>query len=160
VSKAIPLPVKIITWIFTSSLMFYISFCAWIVISSPQLNATIWPALLIMIFGLVLETAADEQKQRAKAADKDSWCETGLYRRIRHPNFLGEMIFHAGLYWAVISAATQWDMYILGAFGSVWLVILMSTEAVTYDRNHAQHHGESERYAAWLARTGLLWPKL
>ena len=158
-SKAIPLPVKIITWVFTGSLMFYISFSAWVAASSVQIATTIWPAMLVMVFGLVFETIADQQKQSAKAVNKDSWCETGLYRRIRHPNFLGEIIFHLGLYWAMVSAASQAYMYVLGAFGMSWLIILMSSEAVTYDRNQQQRHDQSERYAAWRARTGLLWPK-
>jgi steroid 5-alpha reductase family enzyme len=158
--KWIPLPVKIITWFFTSSLMFYIAFNSWIVTTSEHVHTTIWAALLVMIAGLAIETIADNQKQRFKQTDKEGLCRTGLYRRVRYPNYLGEIIFHLGLYWAMVSATDQIYPLVLGSFGTGWVVILMCDEAVTRDRTKLAKAEENDPFNDYRKNTGLLLPML
>ena len=109
--------------------MFFLLFNLWVVVASSAIAVTIWPALGLMIFGLALEAIADDQKQRAKRADRDAFCYAGLYRKIRHPNYLGEMIFHVGLYCAMVSATDAVYPLLLGAFGTGWVLLLMTRES-------------------------------
>jgi steroid 5-alpha reductase family enzyme len=158
--KRIPAPIKVITWLFTSSLMFFISFNSWIVASSEHAHTTIWPALAVMIAGLTIETVADNHKQRFKQSDKDALCQTGLYRTIRYPNYLGEIIFHLGLYWAMASATDQLYPLVLGSFGTGWIVLLMCDEAVTRDRVKRALTDNNDSFNEYWKKTGLLLPKL
>jgi steroid 5-alpha reductase family enzyme len=112
-----------------------------------------------MVIGLALETIADDQKQRAKNVDKDAFCYTGLYRKIRHPNFLGEILFHIGLYCTMVAATGQFYTLIIGAYGTGWLLMLMSNEAALNDRKQQARHGDTQRYAEYRRSTGLLWPR-
>lgn len=65
------------------------------------------------LFGLGLETLADRQLARFKAqAPHDAICETGLWGVMRHPNYLGEIIFWWGVW--VIAAPTA-EIWIIGA---------------------------------------------
>ena len=158
--KAIPVPIKVITWLFTSSLMFFISFNSWVVASSGHIHTTVWAALAVMIAGLALETIADNHKQRFKKSDKEGLCQTGLYRSIRYPNYLGEIVFHLGLYGALVSATDQIYPLILGSFGTGWILILMCDEAVTRDRTKQAQLDASNAFHDYRRSTGLLLPKI
>ena len=49
--------------------------------------------VIIMATGLVLETTADLQKSAAKKVNPKRFVDTGLYKLVRCPNYLGEMTF-------------------------------------------------------------------
>jgi steroid 5-alpha reductase family enzyme len=156
----IPLPIKVLTWLFTSSLMFYISFNSWIVATSTGIHATIWAALAVMVAGLVIEAVADKQKQEFKRTNNEALCQSGLYRTIRYPNYLGEIIFHLGLYGAMASATDQTFPLILGSLGTGWVVILMCDEAVARDRTKRTQLDEDDVFHEYRGKTGLLLPRM
>jgi steroid 5-alpha reductase family enzyme len=159
-SQAIPLPGKLVIWLFASMIMFFLSFNTWVVASSNVIHAAAWPAIMLMAAGLALEAIADDQKQRAKKANKNALCSTGLYMRIRHPNFLGEMIFHIGLYAAMAAMTDVVYTLILGSLGTGWVLILMTDRALVYDRTQQETYGATEEFAEYRRNTGLLWPKM
>ena len=158
-SKTMPMPVKIITWLFMSSFMFYVAFNAWIVAIGDIIELTVWPAILTMVAGLLIETIADNQKQRCKNENKDAFCSTGLYKLIRHPNYLGEIFFHIGLYWAMMSATDQIYPLILGGFSTGWILLLMSYQAMMFDKKQQDQHGDAEPFIEYRRKTGRLLPK-
>ena len=49
--------------------------------------------LAVSVFGLAFETAADIQKNAAKRRNPRRFVDTGLFRIVRCPNYLGEMLF-------------------------------------------------------------------
>ena len=49
--------------------------------------------LCISFVGVLLETIADIQKNNAKKKNPGRFVDTGLYKLVRCPNYLGEMIF-------------------------------------------------------------------
>jgi len=159
-SKTIPILVKIITWLFMSSLMFYVAFNAWIVATGDIPEAIVWPAVLTMIAGLLIETIADNQKQNSKNQNKDAFCSTGLYEIVRHPNYLGEIIFHVGFYWAMMSATDLIYPLILGGFATGWILLLMSYQAMVHDQKQQERHGDAELFVEYRRKTGRLLPKL
>ena len=71
----------------------------------------------VMAFGIVFESASDWQKSKAKAVNPKRFCDTGLFRIVRCPNYLGELIFWTGVLISglnVLSGAGQWLMALLG----------------------------------------------
>lgn len=54
--------------------------------------------LVVSAMGLVLETTADLQKNRAKKANPKRFVDTGLFRLVRCPNYFGEMVFWTGVF--------------------------------------------------------------
>lgn len=66
----------------------------------------------VAVIGLILESVADHQKYVFKSANKDCMMTSGLWKHIRHPNYLGELIF-----W--------WSIFLFALFidGPVWLIV-------------------------------------
>ena len=52
----------------------------------------------ISLGGLILEAAADRQKSAQKAVNPNMVATQGLYRLVRCPNYLGEIIFWTGVF--------------------------------------------------------------
>lgn len=65
-----------------------------------------WIGTVIALSGLVLETVADHQLDDFKrTASPGDLCTNGLRAYVRHPNYLGEMVFWSGVALIAIDAA-------------------------------------------------------
>ena len=93
--------------------------------------------LSLISLGAVLQAAADHQKQSHKAAHgPDSFCKDGVYRICRHPNYLGEIIFHLGVLisgYSLFSSIPRWLI-----IGSVPLLMVPMMFSMTYERSSKQ----------------------
>ena len=81
--------------------------------------------IIIMAAGLVTETSADVQKSLAKRERPGRFVDTGLYRIVRCPNYLGEMIFGTGVFLTGIGSNTgawQWTAALLGYIGIIYVM--------------------------------------
>lgn len=78
-----------------------------------------------MLFGVILESAADLQKNAAKKVNPRRFVDTGLYRSVRCPNYLGEMIFWTGVLISGIgdiNGVGQWIVVLIGYVGIIYIV--------------------------------------
>ena len=91
----------------------------------------------LVALGAVLQATADLQKQRHKAVHgPESYCRDGVYRLCRHPNYLGEIIYHLGVFvsgYSLFSSLPRWLLV-----GSVPLLMLPMMVSVTYSRSYKQ----------------------
>ena len=95
--------------------------------------------LSLISLGAVLQAAADHQKQSHKAVHgPDSFCKDGVYRICRHPNYLGEIIFHLGVLisgYSLFSSIPRWLI-----MGSVPLLMVPMMVFVTKDMADKQEN--------------------
>ncbi|KAH0875816.1 hypothetical protein HID58_073178 [Brassica napus] len=73
------------------------------------------------VFGFLIEAAADQQKLSFKSApeNRGKWCDAGLWRYSRHPNYFGEMLLWWGIFVAT-SPVLEGAEYLV-IFGPVFL---------------------------------------
>ena len=103
---------------------------------------------VIFAVGLTLMLGADAQKHATLAA-RPGLITTGFYARMRHPNYLGEMLIYASFALLV----RHWIPWAILAF--VWTFVFMT--------NIAAQEVSLSRYPEWpayKARTGLLVPRV
>ncbi|XP_023001102.1 uncharacterized protein LOC111495346 isoform X1 [Cucurbita maxima] len=83
---------------------------------NPSLRAADVIGWIIWLVGVVIETTADQQKLAFKNSpeNRGKWCDVGLWKVSRHPNYFGEIF----LWWGIFVASTP----VLE--GIEWLVIL------------------------------------
>lgn len=113
---------------------------------------------VIMALALVLESVADKQKSDAKKKNPNRVCSTGLYKIVRCPNYLGEVLFWTGVLLSGIGAlkgAVQWAIAILGY---LLLVYVMFSGAKRLEGRQNKSYGDDPDYQAYVEKTPILLP--
>jgi len=111
---------------------------------APALMAA---CVVIFAIGLTLMVGADAQKNATLAA-RPGLITGGFYARMRHPNYLGEMLIYASFALMV----RHWIPWAILAF--IWTSVFI-TNIAAQEVSLSRHPG----WAAYKARTGLLLPR-
>ncbi|MCD7826051.1 MAG: DUF1295 domain-containing protein [Clostridiaceae bacterium] len=113
--------------------------------------------ILIMILGIIFESAADMQKQAAKKINPKRFCDTGLYKIVRCPNYLGEMIFWTGVFvsGASILQGWQWCLALIGYLG---IIYVMFSGARRLELRQNRTYGEDPEYQKYVKTVPILLP--
>lgn len=135
---------------------------AWVLVLGPywlapvlivvnRVEAPTWllgAAILVYAIGVVLMTASDAQKYFVLRARRGLIID-GFFARVRHPNYLGEMM----LYGAFAALTMHWAPWLILIW--VWLGVFVP--------NMLRKEASMSRYPEWrayVARTGFLLPRL
>lgn len=107
--------------------------------------------------GFLLETIADQQKKAAKAKNPHRFVDTGLYRMVRCPNYLGELVLWTGVLIVGIGSLTvgQWVMAILGYIG---IVYVMFSGARRLELRQNRTYGDDPEYRKYSTTVPILLP--
>lgn len=114
--------------------------------------------LAVMCLGLLLEAAADWQKAAFKKKHPDTFCNIGLYRFSRCPNYLGEIVFWIGNFTAGIVVFSSWLHWITSAFGFVCIVLIMLGSTKRLEANQKERYGSKPEFKEYAKSTPVLFP--
>lgn len=156
--QQLPLFVKILMWLFVSWLMFFHSFASYYIASIDSLSAWVWPAVAVMWLGLIIEAVADHQKQQAKQQQPQRYCDSGLFRYSRHPNYFGEILFVVGMYLAGAACFNAGFQFLAALLTPLWIVILMIWSAANSDQRQRERYGDNTEFKDYSNRVPVLWP--
>ena len=127
--KSVPFGVKIAIWV-TCALLYVtqVSGVFYRLVNKTEDNYWVYIGAAVMALGLVLESVADIQKNKAKKVNPKRFVDTGLYRLVRCPNYLGEMIFWTGVVLSGIGAVAGWQ-WVIVAIGYIGIIFVMFSGA-------------------------------
>lgn len=114
--------------------------------------------IAIMALGLVIEVVADVQKTAAKKKDPQRFCDTGLYRFCRYPNYFGEMLVWTGNLIAGASLLDNWLPWLLAALGYISIILIMLGSGRRFEAKQAARYGDIPEFRSYVARTPVLLP--
>lgn len=113
---------------------------------------------IIMLLGIILESLADFQKSKAKKANPNRFCDSGLYKIVRCPNYLGEVVFWTGVFVSGINIyASAWQ-WIAALFGYLCIVYIMFGGARRLEIRQNKNYGADPEYQAYVKKTPILLP--
>ena len=112
----------------------------------------------IMALGILLESTADMQKSAAKKKNPNRFCDSGLYRIVRCPNYLGEVLFWTGVFVSGINIYASVWQWIAAAFGYVCIVYIMFGGARRLELRQNRNYGEDPEYQSYVKKTPILIP--
>lgn len=163
--KKMPIFVKITIWL--SVVVLYVaetSPVAYRAIQGSVYSSTnsvldlIFPIVgaVIMATALTIETLADHQKSQAKKVNPRRFVDTGLYRYVRCPNYLGEILFWTGVFVSGINVYTYWWQWVIAIFGYLCLIYVMLSGAKRLDKRQTKNYGEDPEFQAYVKKTPIL----
>ena len=115
---------------------------------------------VISIFGLILESVADKQKSAQKKENPNSVATKGLYKIVRCPNYLGEIIFWTGVFIAGFNAYQTIGQWITAILAYVCIVFIMFNGAQRLEKRQMARYGKDEEYNNYANKTPIIIPLL
>jgi len=126
--------------------------------AAARVGPAFYAAMGVFACGLACEALADHQKMAFKASspgNKERWCDVGLWRYSRHPNYWGEMLVWWSLWAAAGRAVPRWSVASpLMVCGLLMFVSGVPLIEQKYDAKFAKN-AEYQRYKA---STNLIVP--
>ncbi|MFK7975879.1 MAG: DUF1295 domain-containing protein [Halioglobus sp.] len=116
-------------------------------------------AVAVFLGGFVLETLADTQKRRFRAAHgSGQFITTGVWAWSRHPNYVGEITLWLGIALLAMPALHGWQFLTLISPVFVYLLLTRVSGVPLLERKADLHWGEDPQYLAYKRRTPVLFP--
>jgi steroid 5-alpha reductase family enzyme len=162
-SKKKPLFVVIVVWIFcallyvgqVSPVAFYLANKA---AGAPVSEVLPWVGAVMMALGVILESVADAQKKAAKKVNKNRFVDTGVYRLVRCPNYLGELVILTGAFVVCFGACCSVWQWVIAAIGYLGIVYVMFSGARRLEIRQNKVYGADPEYQAYVKKTPILLP--
>jgi len=112
----------------------------------------------VALFGLIFESIADYQKFQFKQKYPKQFMRTGLWKRLRHPNYTGELLF----WWSLALAAVVQGAPIWILLGPVWIsiIIIFFSGIPPLQKKWAERYGADQEFKAYEKRTDRIIPFL
>jgi len=159
--KTIPFGVKIAIWVTCAALyVLQVLPVFYRLNNASGSNLFTYIGAAVMLFGVLFESAADLQKNAAKKINSHRFVDTGLYRIVRCPNYLGEMIFWLGVLLSGITALSGTWQWIASLLGFVLIVYVMFSGARRLEIRQDRNYGEDPEYQAYCKSVPILVPFL
>lgn len=156
--KTIPFGVKLAIWVTCAALyVTQVSGVFYRLQNGSADHGWVYVGAAVMLLGLALESAADIQKNNAKKVNPRRFVDTGLYRLVRCPNYLGEMIFWTGVLLVGIGAVSAWQ-WIVVAVGYAGIVFVMFSGARRLEIRQDKNYGNDPEYQKYVKTVPILLP--
>ena len=157
-TKAMPIPVSIMMWAY--SMWMYTaqtSALSYRVINQAKDNVFAYLGIAIMVIAIIGESTADHQKSAAKKINPKRFCDTGLYKYVRCPNYFSEILFWVGVTVSGIGAVQgkQWIMVLVAL---VLITFVMYNSAQRLELRQEKNYGLDPEYQKYSDTTPLLFP--
>lgn len=162
-NKKKPLFVVITVWIFcallyvgqVSPVAFYLANAA----DGVAVNETwAWVGAALMALGVILESVSDAQKKAAKKKNPKKYVDNGLYRIVRCPNYLGELVIWTGSFVVCIGASCSAWQWIVAVIGYIGIVYVMFSGARRLEMRQAVTYGNDPEFQKYIKKTPILLP--
>ena len=157
--KTVPFGVKIAIWV-TCAVLYVTQISGVFYRLHNAAGSNIWTYIgaVIMVCGIVLESAADIQKNNAKKINPRRFVDTGLYRIVRCPNYLGEMIFWTGVLISGIGAVSGVGQWIVVLVGYIGIIFVMFSGARRLEIRQNKNYGNDPEYQKYVKTVPILVP--
>ncbi|PKA52356.1 hypothetical protein AXF42_Ash010252 [Apostasia shenzhenica] len=150
-------------WIFQAIWVWTVSLPLTIVNASgrdPSIKPQDIVGYIMWFVGIIIEATADQQKLMFKNSptNRGKWCNVGVWKYSRHPNYFGEIL----LWWGIFVASTPvlHDGEWLVVFGPVFLTLLLLflSGIPLLEASADKRFGAVEQYRTYKFTTSPLIP--
>lgn len=114
--------------------------------------------IVIMVAGLIIESLSDYLKNKSKLENPNRFCDIGIYRYCRMPNYFGEMLFWTGCTFSCLKDDMSWLQAGFCVFGIVCAYYIMLHSASALDKSQFDRYHNDEEYMKYRCEVPVLIP--
>ncbi|MCR5068120.1 MAG: DUF1295 domain-containing protein [Erysipelotrichaceae bacterium] len=156
--KKAPIFVSVFMWLYCGAMyVAQTSAISYRLTNGDKFNRSIIAGVIITALGVIGEALADRQKSAAKAINPHRFCDIGLYKIVRCPNYFSEILVWTGVLISGIGVLSgrQW---IIVAIGYVLIFFVMVSGAKRLEKRQEKNYGSDPEYIAYSDSTPILFP--
>ncbi len=163
-SDKLPMPVMICMWIFVAALYMIQTSPVYYRIENTQLlppaelDTCALVGIIISVLGIAFEAISDKQKSAAKAINPKRFCDTGLFKICRCPNYFGEILFWTGVLVGSLNILNTWYQWVLAIFGYIAIVYIMLNGAKRLEKRQLNSYGKDPEFMKYVQSTPIIFP--
>ena len=157
--KNMPFLVKIMLWL-TCALLYLLmtSPVIYRFVNGDSLDTGFIIGMIITIFGIVIESLSDYQKSKSKKNNPNIFCSTGLFKIVRCPNYLGELIIWLGIFISGFTSLNGVGQWLVSTIGFLGIVYIMFSGARRLELRQDRTYGNIPEYKEYIKKTPILLP--
>lgn len=121
-------------------------------------NGFVIAGFVLGILGVTLEVAADYQKNMAKKTNPRRFVDTGLFRLVRCPNYLGELVLWTGIFVIGIGSGLSVLQWIACLSGYLGIVYVMFSGARRLEMRQNRTYGNDPEYQKYVRTVPIMIP--
>ena len=121
-------------------------------------NSSAIVGMIIMALGIALESASDLTKNSFKKKYPKRFCDVGLFKIVRCPNYLGEVITWTGVFISGIGTYSNALEWVCAIAGWVCIVYIMFGGARRLEIRQNKNYGNDPEYQSYVKKTPILLP--
>ncbi len=127
-------------------------------LESAQAKLGFYIMIGFSLMGFVLETVADYQKFGFKNQNPSKFMSLGVWKKIRHPNYTGELIFWWGIYFAGLFLGIHWTTIV----GPLWMtmILICFSGVPILAKKWDDTYGHLKEYQDYKKNSWVLIPKI
>lgn len=114
--------------------------------------------MIIMALGILLESASDYTKNKFKQANPQRFCDVGLFKIVRCPNYLGEVLIWTGVFVSGITTYAGVLEWLAAVGGWICIVYIMFGGARRLELRQNKNYGNDPEYQKYVKITPILLP--
>jgi steroid 5-alpha reductase family enzyme len=114
--------------------------------------------LIILAAGLVIEAVADKQKSDFKKKHPHGFVNTGLYRWVRYPNYLGEIMVWIGSWAMSLAFYANVAEVAISLIGVICIILIMIGSTKRLEFSQGERYGHLEEYQMYVCLVPVLFP--
>lgn len=160
-NKKLPIFVSIAIWVF-SAILYTLQVSPMFYRYANESKDLLIPVIgmVISVCGLILEAASDKQKSAQKKVNPNMVATQGLYKIVRCPNYLGEIIFWTGVFISGVTTYTGIGQWLMAIIAYVAIVYIMFNGAQRLEKRQLGHYGNNQEYIDYANKTPIIIPFL
>ena len=124
--------------------------------TNTDLSAII--GVIIMACGILLESAADFTKNNFKKMHPDRFCNVGLFKIVRCPNYFGEVLIWTGVFISGITSLNSALQWTAALCGWICIIYIMFGGARRLEIRQNKNYGTNPQYQTYVKTTPILIP--
>ena len=157
--KNMPFIAKIMLWISCALLYFMMtSPVIFRFVNNVKYDNYFIIGMVIAVLGILIEALSDYQKSKQKKKNPNRFCDKGLFKIVRCPNYLGELIIWTGIIISGIGIYYSYWQFIISMIGYLGIVYIMFSGARRLELRQDKNYGKDKDYKKYVKNTPILIP--